>query len=110
MSNKLRVLDRTCEHQPQPYGMDRHKVTSQLSLRSDRSYLRQTLPNDQDVFQRTDIGAGRSRRIDRCVRANSFCLPGSWLTCDSAEWPRVLENVLQRLHQVSTQPLLASLN
>lgn len=86
----------------------RHKVTSTFpEIRRD-SHLRQTPLDHQHGFQRTDIGAGRSRRVNRCVRAISFRLSGSWLTCDSAEWPRVLENVLQRLHQVCTAPLLAS--
>ena len=80
---------------------------AQLSPKTS-SHLRRTILNQQHVFQRTDIGAGRSRRVDRCVRAISFRRSGSWLTCDSAEWPRVLENVLQRLHQVCNQILLAS--
>lgn len=64
------------------------------------SLLRRTSHRRQHVVKRADPGRRRSRRLYRHVCTTScspFCIQ---LTCDSAEWPRVLEIVLQRLHHV----------
>ncbi|KAK5741901.1 hypothetical protein LTR17_003649 [Elasticomyces elasticus] len=62
--------------------------------------MRQRRYSHEDDVQRRDTRSSSARWLHRHVCLIKAYVRVAALTCDSSEWPRVLENVLQKLHDI----------